>query len=117
MLARSPTGQNNGTVICGASHTNIGGASVSDYSAHHDPFQYYSSTANPAHKITINLEAQTVTDDQGFSATFDIDPFRKYCLLNGLDDIGLTLRHESKIDKFESAHDKEFWSSPKLAKA
>ena len=73
------------------------------------------STANPAHKITINLEAQTVTDDQGFKATFEIDPFRKYCLLNGLDDIGLTLRHEDALDKFESAHDKEFWSTPKLA--
>ena len=72
------------------------------------------STANPQHKITINLEAQTVTDDQGFSATFEIDPFRKYCLLNGLDDIGLTLRHESALDTFESAHDKEFWSTPKL---
>jgi 3-isopropylmalate/(R)-2-methylmalate dehydratase small subunit len=75
------------------------------------------STANPAHKITINLEAQTVTDDEGFSAHFEIDPFRKYCLLNGLDDIGLTLRHEDALDKFESAHDKEFWSTPKLATA
>ncbi|HEX3571208.1 MAG TPA: 3-isopropylmalate dehydratase small subunit [Acidobacteriaceae bacterium] len=73
------------------------------------------STANPQHIITINLEAQTVTDDQGFSAHFDIDPFRKYCLLNGLDDIGLTLRHESELDTFESAHDKEFWSAPKAA--
>jgi 3-isopropylmalate/(R)-2-methylmalate dehydratase small subunit len=75
------------------------------------------STANPQHKITINLEAQTVTDDQGFSAHFDIDPFRKYCLLNGLDDIGLTLRHESELDKFESAHNNEFWTAPKLANA
>ena len=73
------------------------------------------STANPQHKITINLEAQTVTDDAGFSATFEIDPFRKYCLLNGLDDIGLTLRHSDALDTFESAHDKEFWSTPKLA--
>jgi 3-isopropylmalate/(R)-2-methylmalate dehydratase small subunit len=72
------------------------------------------STRNPQHTITINLEAQTVTDDQGFSAHFDIDPFRKYCLLNGLDDIGLTLRHESDLDKFESEHDKEFWSTPKI---
>jgi phospholipase C len=45
----APTGQSNGTVVCGASHTNIGGAAVTDYSAHHDPFQYYASTANPAH--------------------------------------------------------------------
>jgi 3-isopropylmalate/(R)-2-methylmalate dehydratase small subunit len=73
------------------------------------------SIANPAHKITINLEAQTVTDELGFNAHFDIDPFRKYCLLNGLDDIGLTLRHADALDKFESAHDQEFWSSPKLA--
>ena len=73
------------------------------------------STNNPAHKITINLEAQTITDDQGFSATFDIDPFRKYCLLNGLDDIGLTLRHQSELDKFEAKHDREFWLAPKAA--
>src|ERR1700756_4064328 len=70
-------------------------------------------TKNPEHKITINLEAQTVTDDQGFSAHFDIDPFRKYCLLNGLDDIGLTLRQAEAIDKFETQHDKDFWSAPK----
>jgi len=75
------------------------------------------STANPAHKLTINLEAQTVTDDAGFSAHFEIDPFRKYCLLNGLDDIGLTLRHSAALDAFESAHNKEFWSSPKLETA
>jgi 3-isopropylmalate/(R)-2-methylmalate dehydratase small subunit len=71
------------------------------------------STANPAHKITLNLEAQTVTDDEGFSAKFEIDPFRKYCLLNGLDDIGLTLRHSAELDQFESAHDKEFWLTPR----
>ena len=58
------------------------------------------STANPKHLITINLEAQTVTDEQGFSAHFEIDPFRKYCLLNGLDDIGLTLRHEAELDDY-----------------
>jgi 3-isopropylmalate/(R)-2-methylmalate dehydratase small subunit len=71
------------------------------------------STANPAHKITINLEAQTVTDDEGFSAHFEIDPFRKYCLLNGLDDIGLTLRHESELDSYETKHDAEFWLKPR----
>ena len=72
-------------------------------------------TTNPEHKLTINLEAQTVTDDQGFKAHFDIDPFRKYCLLNGLDDIGLTLRHAAELDKFEAQHDKDFWSAPKAA--
>jgi len=75
------------------------------------------TTKNPQHKITINLEAQTVTDEQGFNAHFDIDPFRKYCLLNGLDDIGLTLRHEGDLNKFESAHDREFWSAPKANEA
>jgi len=70
-------------------------------------------TKDPEHKLTINLEAQTVTDDDGFHAHFDIDPFRKYCLLNGLDDIGLTLRHESELDAFESRHDSEFWLKPR----
>jgi 3-isopropylmalate/(R)-2-methylmalate dehydratase small subunit len=71
------------------------------------------SEKNPNHKITINLEAQTITDDEGFSAKFEIDPFRKYCLLNGLDDIGLTLRHESELDSYESKHDSAFWLKPR----
>jgi 3-isopropylmalate/(R)-2-methylmalate dehydratase small subunit len=75
------------------------------------------SAADPNHKITINLEAQTITDDQGFSATFEIDPFRKYCLLNGLDDIGLTLRHESELDAYESKHDTDFWLKPRAVSA
>ncbi len=69
------------------------------------------------HTITINLEAQTVTDDEGFSASFEVDPFRKYCLLNGLDDIGLTLRHEVALDSFEAKHDAEFWTLPVPASA
>jgi 3-isopropylmalate/(R)-2-methylmalate dehydratase small subunit len=73
------------------------------------------SLANPAHAITINLEAQTVSDDQGFHATFEIDPFRKYCLLNGLDDIGLTLRHAAELDAFETKHDHSFWLKPRVA--
>lgn len=71
------------------------------------------STANPKHKITINLEAQTVTDTEGFHAHFDIDPFRKHCLLNGLDDIGLTLLHADALTAYESKHNKEFWLAPK----
>ena len=67
------------------------------------------SSVNPQHTITISLEAQTVIDDQGFSAHFEIDAFRKYCLLNGLDDIGLTLRHEAELNAYEAAHDREFW--------
>jgi 3-isopropylmalate/(R)-2-methylmalate dehydratase small subunit len=71
------------------------------------------SAADPSHQITINLEEQAVTDDQGFSAHFEIDSFRKYCLLNGLDDIGLTLRHASELDSYESRHDAEFWLKPR----
>ena len=71
------------------------------------------SQANPKHMIMINLEAQTITDNEGFRETFEIDPFRKFCLLNGLDDIGLTLRHEAELDSYEARHNAEFWSSPR----
>ncbi len=70
-------------------------------------------TANPAHRITIDLEQQTVVDELGFQASFEVDPFRKFCLLNGLDDIGLTLRHVEELTRFESQHDNEFWVAPK----
>ena len=73
------------------------------------------STADPQHRITLNLEAQTVTDEQGFKAHFEIDPFRKDCLLNGLDDIGLTLRHEADLDRYERHHDGEYWMAPKAS--
>jgi 3-isopropylmalate/(R)-2-methylmalate dehydratase small subunit len=59
------------------------------------------------------LPEQTVTDGQGFSAKFDVDPFRKFCLLEGLDDIGLTLRHAAELDKFEAAHDGASWLKAK----
>ena len=71
------------------------------------------TTKNPKHRITINLEEQTVTDNEGFKARFEIDPFRKYCLLNGLDDIGLTLRHQADLTQYEAKHDAEFWLAPK----
>jgi len=63
----------------------------------------------PGYKLTVSLEDQTVTDGQGFSATFEVDPFRRYCLLEGLDDIGLTLRHADELDKFEKQHDGAGW--------
>jgi 3-isopropylmalate/(R)-2-methylmalate dehydratase small subunit len=55
----------------------------------------------PGNHVTVDLESQTVTAD-GFSATFDIDPFVKHCLLNGLDHIALSLAHGDEIDAFES---------------
>jgi 3-isopropylmalate/(R)-2-methylmalate dehydratase small subunit len=63
----------------------------------------------PGYKLTVSLEDQTVTDGQGFSATFEVDPFRRFCLLEGLDDIGLTLRHADELDKFEKQHDGAEW--------
>jgi 3-isopropylmalate/(R)-2-methylmalate dehydratase small subunit len=70
------------------------------------------STADPDHQLTVSLEDQSVSGIDGFSAHFDIDPFRKFCLLNGLDDIGLTLRHEQELDRFELNHDKNSWFLP-----
>jgi 3-isopropylmalate/(R)-2-methylmalate dehydratase small subunit len=67
----------------------------------------------PGYELTVSLEAQTVTDGRGFSATFEIDPFRKFCLLEGLDDIGLTLRHAADLDRFEAEHDKSGWLNAK----
>ena len=67
----------------------------------------------PSYKLTVSLQDQTVTDDRGFKATFDVDPFRKYCLLEGLDDIGLTLRHAAELDKYEAQHDNATWLQAK----
>lgn len=53
------------------------------------------------YKVTVDLETQTVTDDQGLSASFDVDPFRKNSLLEGLDDVGITLKLGEAIDSFE----------------
>jgi len=53
--------------------------------------------------LTVDLENQTVTDAQGLRIAFEIDPFRKKCLIKGLDDIGLTLEHEDLIAGFEKA--------------
>jgi 3-isopropylmalate/(R)-2-methylmalate dehydratase small subunit len=56
-------------------------------------------------RLVVDLEAQRVsTADGALSCQFDIDPFRKYCLINGLDDIGLTLRHADAIRAFEERH-------------
>ncbi len=57
-----------------------------------------------AYQLRIDLEGQTVTDDFGWSARFEIDPFQKKCLLEGLDDIALTLVHENEIAAYESKH-------------
>ena len=58
--------------------------------------------AFPGYALTIDLERQVVVKPQGEELPFDVQAFRKYCLINGLDDIGLTLRHADKIRSFES---------------
>ena len=65
------------------------------------------------YQLTVSLEAQTITDGRGFSATFEIDPFRKFCLLEGFDDIGLTLRHAAELDTYEKQHDTAEWLKAK----
>ena len=60
--------------------------------------------ANPGYRLAVDLEQQTVTAPSGESYTFDIDQHRKHCMLNGLDDIGLTLAHAGEIKAFEAKH-------------
>jgi 3-isopropylmalate/(R)-2-methylmalate dehydratase small subunit len=56
------------------------------------------------YQVEIDLEKCHVRDEQGFSATFDLDEFARRCLLEGLDDIGLTLQHEAEIADYEARH-------------
>ena len=61
------------------------------------------STDHPGLQLTVDLEAQQVRDaDEDIVVDFQVDEFRRYCLLNGLDDIGLTLQHENAIAAFEA---------------
>jgi 3-isopropylmalate/(R)-2-methylmalate dehydratase small subunit len=58
--------------------------------------------------LAIDLEKCTLFDEHGFSANFQIDEFTRYCLLNGFDDIGLTLQHEAEIAAYEAKHPVSF---------
>jgi len=59
---------------------------------------------HPGYSLTVDLDKQTVSDDYGWSAHFEIEPFARKCLLEGLDDIGLTLIQEAKITAYEATH-------------
>lgn len=59
---------------------------------------------NEHYKLTVDLERQTVSDPFGLSTPFSVSEFQRYCLLEGLDDIGLTLRHEAAINAYEASH-------------
>ena len=58
---------------------------------------------NEGYKLTINLEQQSINDEFGLSTPFKVSEFQRHCLLEGLDDIGLTLRHEEAIKTYESS--------------
>jgi 3-isopropylmalate/(R)-2-methylmalate dehydratase small subunit len=60
--------------------------------------------STPGYRLAVDLEAQSVTTPGGETFSFDIAPFTKHCLLNGLDEIGLTLEHTDKIRAFEAQH-------------
>jgi 3-isopropylmalate/(R)-2-methylmalate dehydratase small subunit len=62
------------------------------------------AAATPGYTLTADLENRLLCDDTGLSIQFEIESFRRNCLLHGLDDIGLTLEHEEKIAAYEQAH-------------
>jgi 3-isopropylmalate/(R)-2-methylmalate dehydratase small subunit len=62
------------------------------------------AAARPGYTLTADLETCTLSDGDGLSLPFEVESFRRNCLLNGLDDIGMTLKHEDKISTYERAH-------------
>ena len=62
------------------------------------------AAAHTGYELTADLEACTLSDAHGLSLKFDVESFRRHCLLHGLDDIGLTLEHDDKIAAYERAH-------------
>ena len=62
------------------------------------------AAAGGQYQLTVDLRACTVADTDGFSRSFTVDPFRRHCLLEGLDDIGLSLQHDAEIAAWEAKH-------------
>jgi len=65
---------------------------------------FKATEATVGFKLQIDLAQQTITSPDGSVVAFDVDAHRKHCLLNGLDDIGLTLQHLDEIKTFEAKH-------------
>lgn len=63
--------------------------------------------ATPGYRLTVDLSSQRVTTPSGMEFKFEIDAFRKHCLLHGLDDIGLTMQHVDEIKAYETRHRKQ----------
>lgn len=64
--------------------------------------------SSEGYRLSVDLETQTVATPDGKAFTFEVDEFRKHCLLNGLDDIGLTLQAKARIVEFEKTHQQRF---------
>lgn len=69
---------------------------------------FQEAAGNVEYELTVDLQRQWVTDDSGLRFSFEVDPFRRECLLRGLDDIGLTLQHEDKIREHEMSDKLQF---------
>ncbi len=82
---------NNGLLLVELSEESV--QRIAEHAHHHRPYT-----------LTVDLEEQTITDEFGLSETFAIDEFRRHRLLNGLDEIGMTLAHEADISRFEQEH-------------
>jgi 3-isopropylmalate/(R)-2-methylmalate dehydratase small subunit len=65
---------------------------------------FHRAAKHPGYKVSVDLEKCELSDDFGLKLTFEVDDFRRQCLLNGLDDIGLTLEHEKEIAVYEQVH-------------
>jgi phospholipase C len=96
----APTSTNTGGAVCGSTHTNIGGASDPDYSPHHEPFQYYASTANPKHLAPSSDAAIGYTDQA--SHQYDLSAFSD--ALNGTDGAKLPAVSYLKPAEYQDAH-------------
>src|SRR6478672_1368829 len=66
--------------------------------------QFFQKANKGNYRLTVDLNTCRITDDQGLNLSFAIDDFRRHCLLNGLDDIALTLQQEEKISAYERSH-------------
>jgi 3-isopropylmalate/(R)-2-methylmalate dehydratase small subunit len=75
------------------------------------------TASHDRYHLEVSLEDQVIRDDHGLSIPFTVDSFRRECLLAGLDDIGLSLKHDKAIDKFEQQHDGQFWFAPRPSAA
>jgi phospholipase C len=96
----APTATNSGGAVCGSTHTNIGGATVTDYSPHHNPFQYYASTANPNHLPPSSLSQIGYTDQANHQ--YDLSNFTD--ALNGTGGATLPAVSYLKAAAYQDGH-------------